>query len=110
MNGASAGKKICGLLNAQLPEWGEEKVEGCILEVKGVDFSYDGKRNVLQNVDMTFNKGMTAIVGESGSGKSTVVNLIAGALRPCQGRITIGGKRRLLFAPWRGELQYVYFQ
>ncbi len=92
MNGASAGKKICGLLNAQLPEWGEEKVEGCILEVKGVDFSYDGKRNVLQNVDMTFNKGMTAIVGESGSGKSTVVNLIAGALRPCQGSITIGGK------------------
>lgn len=92
MNGASAGKKICGLLNAQLPEWGEEKVEGCILEIKGVDFSYDGKRNVLQNVDMTFNKGMTAIVGESGSGKSTVVNLIAGALRPCQGSITIGGK------------------
>ncbi|MDE6471448.1 MAG: ABC transporter ATP-binding protein/permease [Clostridia bacterium] len=92
MNGASAGKKICGLLDAQLPEWGEEKVEDSVLKLNGVDFSYDGKRNVLQNVDMTFDKGMTAIVGESGSGKSTIVNLLAGALRPCEGSITVGGK------------------
>lgn len=92
MNGASAGKKICGLLDADLPEWGEEKVEDSLLELKGVDFSYDGKRKVLQNVDMIFDKGMTAIVGESGSGKSTIVNLIAGALRPCKGSIRIGGK------------------
>ena len=50
-----------------------------------ITFSYDGKRDVLKSVSMTFPKtGMTSIVGESGCGKSTVVNskdqVIAGSV------------------------------
>ncbi len=75
------------------PEWGSEKVEKCDLCLKNVTFSYDGKRDVLKNVSMTFPaKGMTAIVGESGCGKSTVVNLIIGAHRAKEGEVTVGGK------------------
>lgn len=92
MNGASAGKKIITLLNTPDPVWGEKEVKGDELKLENIDFSYDGKRSVLKNVNMTFpEKGMTAIVGESGCGKSTVVNLLIGAIRPQNGIVTVGG-------------------
>lgn len=91
MNGASAGKKIISLLNTPDPVWGTEEVCGKTIELKGVTFSYDGERDVLKNVSMTFpENGMTAIVGESGCGKSTVVNMLVGAFRPKSGSITVG--------------------
>ena len=93
MNGASAGKKILSLLEQPDPVWGEETVEDTELKVDNVTFSYDGKRDVLKNVTMTFPKtGMTSIVGESGCGKSTVVNMLFGAFRPKSGMVTVGGK------------------
>lgn len=93
MNGASASKKILSLLEQSDPVWGEETVTDTEIKVENVTFSYDGKRDVLKNVSMTFPKtGMTAIVGESGCGKSTVVNMLFGAFRPKGGAVTVGGK------------------
>ena len=93
MNGASAGKKIISLLNTPDPVWGTQCVEGREIKLDNVTFSYDGTRNVLKNINMTFpEKGMTAIVGESGCGKSTVVNMLVGVLRPQSGSVTVGGK------------------
>ena len=93
MNGASAGRKIISLLNQPDPVWGEEKVESTEIKLENVTFSYDGKRDVLKKVDMVFPEtGMTAIVGESGCGKSTVVNMLVGAFRAKEGKVTIGGK------------------
>lgn len=93
MNGVSAGKKIMSLLNAPDPVWGEKETTGAELRLEHIDFSYDGKRDVLKDVSMIFpEKGMTAIVGESGCGKSTVVNLLTGAIRPRNGKVTVGGE------------------
>ena len=93
MNGASAGRKIISLLNLPDPVWGKEEVTGTQLKLENVTFSYDGKRDVLKNVSMTFpENGMTAIVGESGCGKSTVVNMLIGAYRPKAGEVTVGDK------------------
>ena len=93
MNGASAGKKILSLLEQPDPVWGEENVTDTEIKVDSVTFSYNGKRDVLKNVTMTFPKcGMTSIVGESGCGKSTVVNMLFGAFRPKAGTVTVGGK------------------
>lgn len=93
MNGASAGKKILSLLEHPDPVWGSEAVANTEIKVDGVTFSYDGKRDVLKNVTMSFpERGMTSIVGESGCGKSTVVNMLFGAFRPKSGAVTVGGK------------------
>ena len=94
MNGVSAGQKILFLLGQDDPVWGQEAVTDTELKLEGVTFSYDGKRDVLENVTMTFPRhGMTALVGESGCGKSTVVNLLFGAFRPSAGVVTVGGKK-----------------
>ena len=54
MNGASAGRKIISLLNLPDPVWGKNEVTGTQLKLENVTFSYDGKRDVLKNVSMTF--------------------------------------------------------
>lgn len=51
------------------------------LEVRNIDFSYDGKKNVLESISFNLPKGETiAIVGASGCGKSTLLRLISGLL------------------------------
>lgn len=61
MNGVSAGKKIISLLEMEEPKWGSESVTGNEVVLDHVSFSYDGKREVLKDVNMTFpEKGMTA--------------------------------------------------
>lgn len=47
------------------------------IEVKNVFFSYNGEKEVLEDINVTIPKGKTiALVGQSGSGKSTLVDLI----------------------------------
>lgn len=91
MNGASAGSRILELLETPEPTWGTETPGDTELRLDGVSFSYDGKREVLQDVSMVFpRRGMTAIVGSSGCGKSTVVKLLIGAVRPMSGQVFVG--------------------
>ncbi len=47
------------------------------------------------DVDFTAPAGVTALFGRSGSGKTSVVDVVAGLLRPDAGRIVLGG--RVLF-------------
>ncbi|MCL2322892.1 MAG: energy-coupling factor ABC transporter ATP-binding protein [Oscillospiraceae bacterium] len=63
-----------------------------MISVKGVTFSYVKGINVLENIDIQFDRRATAIIGQNGAGKTTLVKLMKGLLRPTTGAIYIEGK------------------
>ena len=64
------------------------------IRLEGVTFRYpDGSKTILDQVDLTIEKGKTvAIVGASGAGKTTLVDLIPRFYDPVEGRVLIDGK------------------
>lgn len=64
-----------------------------IMEIKGVRYSYDNKRNVLKGVSVELNAGkMYAILGPSGCGKTTLLSLLGGLDSPLEGQILFDGQ------------------
>ncbi|AFZ00863.1 heterocyst formation ABC transporter subunit HepA [Calothrix sp. PCC 6303] len=62
------------------------------IDIVSVDFGYNDKKLVLQNITLTIERGkMTALVGKSGSGKSTLADLIARFYDPTEGQIFVDG-------------------
>lgn len=58
------------------------------LKLENVCYSYDKKRNVINQLSYTFDKRkIYAIVGKSGAGKTTLLSLLSGLARPTEGRI-----------------------
>lgn len=98
MNGVAAAGNIFSFLdlvpgrkavNPSLPT--HENADGIVLE--HVDFSYDGVKQTLQDVNIHIPKGSTvAFAGQSGCGKSTLVNLIMHFNEPAHGKVCIEGR------------------
>jgi phospholipid/cholesterol/gamma-HCH transport system ATP-binding protein len=62
-----------------------------LVEIENVTFGYD-QRKVLHGIDLTVPKGaVVAIMGLSGCGKTTLLRLIAGAIRPTHGEVRVAG-------------------
>ena len=62
------------------------------LRVRDVTMSF-GTFTAVRNVDLDVADGeFLAIVGPTGCGKSTILNAIAGLLKPASGEITLGGR------------------
>lgn len=65
---------------------------GTSIEFRGVSFSYESGRPVLDDVSLTAPQGaVTALVGPSGAGKSTILRLTARFWDVDAGSVTIGG-------------------
>ena len=68
-----------------------------VIEFQNVDFAYDQKPILSQFNLLIQNKDRIGIVGDNGVGKSTLLNLIAGKLRPQAGQLIIGETVRVAY-------------
>jgi len=75
-----------------------------------------GDNRVLENVNMTFNEGITCIMGPSGRGKTTLAYIIAGIIPPDSGSVDERENKKisLMFQEdrlleWETALQNVLF-
>lgn len=80
--GVAAGERIFTIIDAQSEVADKEdarEFDGLkqSIELRNVHFSYDGEKEVINNVSLRIGKGETiALVGPSGGGKSTLSELI----------------------------------
>ena len=65
--------------------------EAPLIEVEGLHFARGG-RPIFRGIDLVVPRGkVVAIMGPSGTGKTTLLQLIAGRLRPDAGRVSVDG-------------------
>lgn len=79
------------------------------IEISNLSLSYDGKTDVLNNINLTIDVGeFVAIVGSSGAGKTSLMNSILGALDLKEGKVKISGLSPIdCFSRWPGAVAYV---
>ena len=94
---ASAGQRVFEILDTKSPVQEPinphemPRAKGHI-RFENVSFSYDRKRQILDDITLETNPGQSiALIGTPGSGKSTIVNLIPRFYDVESGRITIDG-------------------
>lgn len=92
MNGMAVAEKMFAILDVAEPARGTRPVEGTALVARGVGYSYDGERTVLDAVDAEARPGeLVGIAGASGSGKSTLAAVLSGAAQGFTGTVELGG-------------------
>src|SRR5690349_4134151 len=69
-----------------------------LIEIRGVSAGYENKRQktrliALRDVNLDIYRGeFVAIVGPSGCGKTTLINMVAGFMKPLEGTIRVDGR------------------
>ncbi|KRL90796.1 ABC transporter ATP-binding protein [Lactobacillus kalixensis] len=96
-DGIVSGKRIFRILDNTEYEPKQDAQEGLTIskgkiEFKHVNFSYDGKNEILHDITFTVNPGETlGIVGHTGSGKSSIINVMMRFYEFYKGQILIDG-------------------
>ncbi len=93
MNGMAASKKLFQIFESDTEDEDKKRDLANDREIvlENLCFSYDGKKEVLSDLNLRFNVGSYAIVGNSGSGKSTLASILSGKNKNYTGSCKIGG-------------------
>ena len=71
-------------------------VREAAIRLRGLSFSYNSDRPVLDRLDLELARGeRLGVIGHNGSGKTTLLHLIVGLLAPSAGEIEVFGKARV---------------
>lgn len=97
-NGLAAGERVLELIDERTAV--KDKSDAIVVKsfrenimFNQVDFSYTEDREILQNINLTIEKGkVVALVGPSGGGKSTLVDLIPRFMDVTGGNILFDGQ------------------
>lgn len=98
MNGMAASDRIFELLDMHEDDNSETAVingadEGIEIDISNLSFSYDGERNVLENISFELKNGsFVSLVGESGCGKSTIAGIFMKRVTGWKGSVTVNGQ------------------
>lgn len=98
MNGMAASDRIFELLDMHEDDNSETAVingadEGIEIDISNLSFSYDGERNVLENISFELKNGsFVSLVGESGCGKSTIAGILMKRVTGWKGSVTVNGR------------------
>lgn len=84
---------------AAMTQWGEHDIDKSaaksvspLLSVRGLSYSYDGKRQALDDLSFDIAHGeFVSILGKNGSGKSTITKLLMGVIEPDAGSMMFDG-------------------
>ncbi len=66
-----------------------------MLELRNVSYHVQdelGEKQILKNINLTLNERFVAFTGPNGGGKSTLAKVIAGIIKPTEGRIYFDGE------------------
>ncbi len=87
-------KRLKELFNILPEDSGEFEIKDIHrIEMKNLDFSYNGNGELIKDVNLRIRKGdKVLIAGDSGSGKSTLMKLLLGLYRPQKGHILYNGR------------------
>ncbi|MCK5056779.1 MAG: ABC transporter ATP-binding protein [Candidatus Aminicenantes bacterium] len=87
-------KRLKELFNILPEDSGEFEIKNIHrIEMKNLDFSYNGNGELIKDVNLRIRKGdKVLIAGDSGSGKSTLMKLLLGLYRPQKGHILYNGR------------------
>ncbi len=70
----------------------KEKSLSGYIKFENVNFSYDGKNDILKGIDLNIKpNSITGIIGNNGCGKTTIINLILGLYGSDAGNVTLDG-------------------
>ncbi len=72
-----------------------------VIEIKNLSFSYDGRTDVLEDLNLTVRRGeFVGIVGPNGAGKTTLFRILLGFLKPRRGSLKLFGENVETFRRW----------
>jgi len=63
------------------------------IEMNGIYKNF-GKKEVLQNVNLSMGNGLYGLLGPNGAGKTTLIRILAGVMRSTKGEVLIDGVNR----------------
>ena len=91
-----------------------------LIRCDNLTFSYDGTRQILNNVSFSIEKGqLVTLLGPNGTGKSTLLNCITGLLKPQEGSVFLEDKdifslsrrtiaRKIAYVPQKNNVPFDY--
>ncbi|MBO4389523.1 MAG: ABC transporter ATP-binding protein [Lachnospiraceae bacterium] len=80
-----------------------------IIELKNIFKSYDGKINVVEDINLEIERGeFVTLLGPSGCGKTTTLRMIAGFELPTSGQILLDGKDISVLPPNKRPINTVF--